>query len=73
MNIIILSGERPNCSSCGMPLPSWNPLQKNEECKKCESERFGAFWESYFNKLFQKNTNEGGPPLAACENTQIVV
>lgn len=39
MDIIILSGERPNCSCCGKPLASWNPLIENEECVPCIANR----------------------------------
>lgn len=39
MDIIILSGQRPNCASCGKPLPSWNPLIENEECIPCIADR----------------------------------
>lgn len=39
MDIIILPGSRPNCSICGKPLESWNPLIEDEECTPCVAER----------------------------------
>ena len=77
MNIIINSGIRPNCICCGKPLKSWNPLIEKEECVPCIANRISDALMDIVNKQLNKyvpnNTNECGPPLAACENTQIVV
>lgn len=59
MNIIIFSGERPNCASCGKPLPSWNPLEKNEECVPCIANRIS----DHMIKFIQKELDKIKPQL----------
>jgi len=56
MNIIIASGERPNCSVCKKPLKSWNPLIKDEECVPCTADRISNHLIEIVRKSFNKKT-----------------
>lgn len=42
MNIVILSGVRPNCATCGEPLKSWNPLIEKENCVTCIADKISS-------------------------------
>ena len=54
MDIIIASGERPNCHKCKKPLKSWNPLIVNEECPECISDYISDKLMEEVNKQLKK-------------------
>jgi len=58
MDIIILSGQRPNCPICGKPLKSWNPLIEHEECVPCIADRIS----NELMKIVDKQLQKYSPP-----------